>query len=279
MLLLLCIQCLKKGQENVVLAKGYNELLQASVKFDLARILLLIASGIFNPKWIGLPINSANRTIIAQNSQLQAFTSSVIARKIKRISAEIEDGIEAGDREDREEIEDLVDVVIRTNLEMEKKSMDKHGKANTMSAKNLEGQIQLILFAGYETSSVTTVSRPLADAERAGTDDRVADAEHVYPLPCSKPSSAGSTAQRHQRAPRPGQCRERRHEADQIDVRRAPVTQAIAADELYQRDVACGPSSHSVAASCRRGLHCSPHHADPYARRKGNKVADSAPEG
>lgn len=146
-------QTIKKGQDNVVLAKGYNTFLQASVKFDLSRILLMIASGVFNPKWVGLPLNDANRTIIDQNRQLQAFTHKIIAEKIKRISMEIEEGMEA---EDRENIEDLVDVVVRTNIEQERKDMEKHGKATTMSAKELEGQIQVLLFAGYETSSVTT---------------------------------------------------------------------------------------------------------------------------
>lgn len=140
----------------MILAKGYNSLLQASIKFDLPRILLLIAAGVFNPKWIGLPLNTANRTIIEQNRQLKAFTSTVIAKKIKKIKMELkEGGIEA---QDREEIEDLVDVVIRTNLELEQKEIEKYGKSNTMSPEDLQGQIQVLLFAGYETSSVTTVS-------------------------------------------------------------------------------------------------------------------------
>lgn len=148
---------MKKGQDNVNLAKGYNTLLQASVKFDLPRILLLIAAGVFNPKWLGLPLNNANRTIIKQNQQLKDFTAAIIAKKMKKIEIELQEGgIEAGDRE---EIEDLVDVVIRTNMELEQKEMEKFGKANTMSPEELQGQIQVLLFAGYETSSVTTVSR------------------------------------------------------------------------------------------------------------------------
>jgi hypothetical protein len=159
---LLFLQCLKKGQENVALASGYNRLLQASVKFDLPRILLLITAGILNPKWIGLPIVNANRTIIDQNRQLQEFTSKIIAQKMKKISMELEDGLEVGEKE---EIEDLLDVIIRTNLEMEKKEMQKFGKSDTLSAKDLEGQVQVVLFAGYETSSVTTVRNQCGGVE------------------------------------------------------------------------------------------------------------------
>ncbi|UZJ52455.1 hypothetical protein CBS101457_001775 [Exobasidium rhododendri] len=153
-------ECLKKGQDNVLLAKGYNRLLQASVKFDLPRILLLIVSGILRPQWIGLPIIETNRTIIEQNKQLQEFTSSVIAEKIKRITIEMEEedgaaSVTDGEKKE-EEVKDLVDVIIRTNLEMKKKELNRFGRTETMSAKELEGQIQVILFAGYETSSVTT---------------------------------------------------------------------------------------------------------------------------
>jgi cytochrome P450 len=115
----------------------------------------LIAAGVFNPRWLGLPINNTNRTIISQNRQLQAFTAKIIDDKIKKIRVEVEEGVEATDRS---ESDDLVDVVVRTNFEVEKRDMEKHGKATVMSAKELQGQIQVLLFAGYETSSVTTVS-------------------------------------------------------------------------------------------------------------------------
>jgi cytochrome P450 len=122
-------------------------------------------SGLIYPKWIGLPIVSTNRTIIEQNKQLQAFTSSIIAEKIEKITAEMEEdsqqgaqGAVADDAGDETEVKDLVDVIIRTNLEMKKKELSRFGKTETMSARELEGQVQVILFAGYETSSVTTVS-------------------------------------------------------------------------------------------------------------------------
>ena len=154
-----------------MLAKGYNTLLQASVKFDLPRILLLVFAGVFNPKWLGLPLNKANRTIIEQNHQLQKFTAQVVADKIEKIRLELEEEEQGnggggggsssnnGLLEEKKEVEDLVHVIIRTNLQMEKKELEKFGKTNTMSAKELQGQIQVLLFAGYETSSVTTVSR------------------------------------------------------------------------------------------------------------------------
>lgn len=71
---------------------------------------------------------------------------------------EIQDGVEVGEKL---EVEDLVDAIIRTNLEIQKKELGRFGKTETMSAKELEGQVQVLLFAGYETSSVTTVSRCL----------------------------------------------------------------------------------------------------------------------
>jgi galactitol-specific phosphotransferase system IIB component len=120
----------------------------------------LVASGLFNPKWLGLPIVSTNRTIIAQNKQLQAFTSMIIAEKIEKITAEMEeDSQQAADVVgDETKVKDLVDVIIRTNLEMKKKDLSRFGKTETMNATELEGQLQVILFAGYETSSATTVS-------------------------------------------------------------------------------------------------------------------------
>ena len=107
-------------------------------------------AGILNADWVGLPFNEVNRTIIAQNKKLEAWTAKVIEEKIQRITAELDDGVEA---QDKPGFEDLVEIIVRTNLEMKRQ-----GKANIMSPKEIQGQIQVLLFAGYETSSSTTVS-------------------------------------------------------------------------------------------------------------------------
>lgn len=132
---------------------------QASVKFNFARVVLLIVAGIFNPTWLSLPLNDANRVVRAQNKRLEALTADIIDKKIAKAKAEAMDDSSTDSgigptsaATSNGEVVDLVDMIVRSNLQQERKG------APVMSVYDLRGSIQTLIFAGYETSAVATVS-------------------------------------------------------------------------------------------------------------------------
>ena len=126
-------------------------MLQASVKFTLSRVLLFIVAGIFNPSWMSLPLNDANRVIREQNQRLELLTADIVDKKVAAARAEMEASGSEALSSSSEDL-DLVDMIVRSNLQQEGK-----GSA-TLSRDDLRGSIQTLIFAGYETSAVATVS-------------------------------------------------------------------------------------------------------------------------
>lgn len=125
--------------------------MQASVKFDVPRILLIVFSSLTRASWLSLPINHANRTIRDQNAEIEQWTEVLIEEKVKRTQAMLADGGDTSKEEDGGEPLDLMEKIVRSNEALRNKN-----DAITVSEKELRDTIRLILFAGYETSSVAT---------------------------------------------------------------------------------------------------------------------------
>lgn len=117
----------------------------------MPRILLIIFSSLTRPSWLSLPINHANRTIRDQNAEIEQWTEMLIEEKVKRTQAMLADGGETAKGDVSGEPLDLMEKIVRSNEALRNKN-----DAITVTEKELRDTIRLILFAGYETSSVAT---------------------------------------------------------------------------------------------------------------------------
>lgn len=123
---------------------------QASATFDFPRFLLLIFSGLTRPSWLALPLNKPNRIIRAQKVSVERLAEHVLDRKMKHVQAIMDDAMPVQNEAGGEPV-DLMEMICRSNAQLQRK-----GQTSAMTLDELRGVVRTLLFAGYETSSVTT---------------------------------------------------------------------------------------------------------------------------
>lgn len=117
----------------------------------MPRILLIIFSSFTRASWLSLPINHANRTIRDQNLEIEQWSQMLIEEKVRKTQAMLADGGDIAEEDANGEPLDIMEKIVRSNEALRNKN-----DAITVSEKELRDTIRLILFAGYETSSVAT---------------------------------------------------------------------------------------------------------------------------
>lgn len=130
---------LEKGRDGSELSAAFNSVNQAAIDFGPARAIHLGLSAMLYPKASIWPLSEANRRIAKVNRVMDRITMQIV----RDAKASVEtDGQYLGDDKD------LLSLLIKSNLGA--------GAAERMTDKEISGQIQTFMFAGYETSSVTT---------------------------------------------------------------------------------------------------------------------------
>lgn len=130
---------LEKGRDGSELSSAFNSVNQAAIDFGLGRAIHLGLSALLYPRAATWPLSEANRRIQKVNRVMHRITMQIVKDAKKRVEQEGED---LGDKKD------LLSLLIKSNLTAR--------AAERMTDKEISGQIQTFMFAGYETSAVTT---------------------------------------------------------------------------------------------------------------------------
>ncbi|SNX82878.1 related to Cytochrome P450 4F8 [Melanopsichium pennsylvanicum] len=130
---------LEKGRAGSELSSAFNGVNQAAIDFGLGRAIHLGLSAMLYPRAGTWPLSEANRRIQKVNTVMERITMGIV----KDAKANV---LRQG--EDIEGKKDLLSLLIKSNLGAE--------KGERMTDKEIGGQIQTFMFAGYETSAVTT---------------------------------------------------------------------------------------------------------------------------
>ena len=136
---------LKNGRDSSVLSAAFNETNQAAIDFGGLRALHMAFSGLLYPKSAKWPISDGNRRTARVNKVINEIAMEIVQRKRKEVQQEMNlvgtaDEVLSGKK-------DLLTLLIRSNLNT--------SAADRLTDKQIAGQIQTFLFAGYETSAVT----------------------------------------------------------------------------------------------------------------------------
>ncbi|SPO23518.1 related to Cytochrome P450 4F8 [Ustilago trichophora] len=130
---------LEKGRDGSELSSAFNSVNQAAIDFGLGRAIHLGMSALLYPRAATWPLSEANRRIANVNKVMDRITMGIV-KKAK--SSVLQEGEDLGDKKD------LLSLLIKSNLTA--------GMSERMTDKEISGQIQTFMFAGYETSAVTT---------------------------------------------------------------------------------------------------------------------------
>ena len=130
---------LERGREGSELSAGFYRVNQAAIDFGPARAIHLGLSAMLYPRAATWPLSEANRRIQKVNKVMDRITMQIVRDAKKAVEQEGED---LGDKKD------LLSLLIKSNLGA--------GVTERMTDREISGQIQTFMFAGYETSSVTT---------------------------------------------------------------------------------------------------------------------------
>lgn len=130
---------LEKGRDGSELSSAFNSVNQAAIDFGLGRAIHLGLSALLYPRAATWPLSEANRRIQKVNKVMDRITMGIVKDAKKAVELEGED---LGDKKD------LLSLLIKSNLGA--------GVSERMTDKEISGQIQTFMFAGYETSAVTT---------------------------------------------------------------------------------------------------------------------------
>ncbi|GAC92584.1 hypothetical protein PHSY_000138 [Pseudozyma hubeiensis SY62] len=132
-------RALEKGRDGSELSSAFNAVNQAAIDFGPARAIHLGLSALLYPKASTWPLSEANRRIAKVNTVMDRISMQIVREAKESVEKEGED---LGDKKD------LLSLLIKSNLDAD--------KGARMTDKEIAGQIQTFMFAGYETSSVTT---------------------------------------------------------------------------------------------------------------------------
>ncbi|SOV04918.1 related to Cytochrome P450 4F8 [Ustilago sp. UG-2017a] len=132
-------RALEKGRDGSELSSAFNAVNQAAIDFGLGRAIHLGLSAMIYPKACTWPLSGANRRIAKVNKVMDRISMQIVREAKTKVQKEGED---LGDKKD------LLSLLMKSNLDA--------GAAERMTDKEISGQIQTFMFAGYETSSVTT---------------------------------------------------------------------------------------------------------------------------
>ncbi|ETS63198.1 hypothetical protein PaG_02981 [Moesziomyces aphidis] len=132
-------RALEKGRQGSELSAAFNAVNQAAIDFGPGRALHLGLSALLYPRAATWPLSEANRRIAKVNRVMDRITMQIVADAKRRVEQE---GEEISDKKD------LLSLLVKSNLGA--------GAADRMTDREIGGQIQTFMFAGYETSSVTT---------------------------------------------------------------------------------------------------------------------------
>lgn len=130
---------LERGRGGSELSSAFNSVNQAAIDFGPARAIHLGLSAMLYPRASIWPLSEANRRIAKVNRVMDRITMQIVREAKSRVEREGED---LGDKKD------LLSLLIKSNLDAR--------IGERMTDKEISGQIQTFMFAGYETSSVTT---------------------------------------------------------------------------------------------------------------------------
>lgn len=132
-------RALEKGRDGSELSSAFNSVNQAAIDFGLGRAIHLGLSALLYPPACTWPVSDANRRIAKVNTVMDRITMQIVHEAKQRVQQE---------GEDLAERKDLLSLLIKSNLDAK--------AGDRMSDKEISGQIQTFMFAGYETSSVTS---------------------------------------------------------------------------------------------------------------------------
>lgn len=132
-------RALEKGRDGSELSSAFNAVNQAAIDFGLGRAIHLGLSAVFYPPACTWPLSEANRRIANVNKVMDRISMQIVREAKTKVQKEGED---LGDRKD------LLSLLVKSNTDAK--------AAERMTDKEISGQIQTFMFAGYETSSVTT---------------------------------------------------------------------------------------------------------------------------
>ncbi|CDS82414.1 related to Cytochrome P450 4F8 [Sporisorium scitamineum] len=130
---------LERGREGSELSSAFNSVNQAAIDFGPARAIHLGLSAMLYPRAATWPLSEANRRIQKVNRVMDRITMQIVRDAKQNV---LEEGEDLGDKKD------LLSLLIKSNLDA--------GVKERMTDREISGQIQTFMFAGYETSSVTT---------------------------------------------------------------------------------------------------------------------------
>ncbi|SJX62090.1 related to Cytochrome P450 4F8 [Sporisorium reilianum f. sp. reilianum] len=129
---------LERGREGSELSSAFNAVNQAAIDFGPARAIHLGLSALLYPRAATWPLSEANRRIQKVNRVMDRITMHIVRAAKQSV-------LGADDLHDKK---DLLSLLIKSNLGA--------GVAERMTDREISGQIQTFMFAGYETSAVTT---------------------------------------------------------------------------------------------------------------------------
>ncbi|PWN48600.1 cytochrome P450 [Violaceomyces palustris] len=138
-------KALERGRENNELSKCFNTLIEIAMDFGALRSIHLAFSAVFYPPACTWPISSVNRINARMNKTIQRFAAEIVAEKRENIKKQSE--VTGTLEEAFEGRKDILSLLIKAD--MEASSKDK------LKEEEITGQIQTMIFAGYETSAVT----------------------------------------------------------------------------------------------------------------------------
>ncbi|TKY87394.1 hypothetical protein EX895_004071 [Sporisorium graminicola] len=130
---------LERGRGGSELSAAFNSVNQAAIDFGPGRAIHLGLSAMLYPRAATWPLSEANRRIQKVNRVMDRITMQIVREAKRSVQQEGED---LGDKKD------LLSLLIKSNLGA--------GVRERMTDREISGQIQTFMFAGYETSSVTT---------------------------------------------------------------------------------------------------------------------------
>lgn len=132
-------RALEKGRDGSELSSAFNSVNQAAIDFGLGRAIHLGLSALLYPRASIWPLSEANRRIQKVNKVMDRITMGIVRDAKQSV---VKEGEDLGDKKD------LLSLLIKSNLGA--------GASERMTDREISGQIQTFMFAGYETSAVTT---------------------------------------------------------------------------------------------------------------------------